>query len=310
MKAIRIHQFGGPEVLELDDVPIPQPGEDELLVRTRAASVNPVDYKIRHGTVPWVSREMLPITLGRDLSGTVESAGAGVDAFGEGEAVYAMLGSIDRGSYAEYVLVRPNEAAPKPARLSHIEAAAVPLAALTAWQGLFDHGHLEAGQTVLVHGGSGGVGHFAIQFAKVKGATVLTAVSGENLGFARELGADLAIDCESQRFEEIARDVDLVLDLVGGETQERSWSVLKPGALLVSALGEPSKEKAMQHGAHGLGYRAQSNAGQLAEIGRLIDQGKVRPVVMASYPLAEARQAHERLERGHVRGKIVLVVAE
>jgi NADPH:quinone reductase-like Zn-dependent oxidoreductase len=179
-----------PEVLELDDVPIPQPGEDELLVRTRAASVNPVDYKIRHGTVPWVSREMLPITLGRDLSGTVESAGAGVDAFAEGEAVYAMLGSIDRGSYAEYVLVRPNEAAPKPARLSHIEAAAVPLAALTAWQGLFDHGHLEAGQTALVHGGSGGVGHFAIQFAKVKGATVLTTVSGQNLGFARELGAD------------------------------------------------------------------------------------------------------------------------
>ena len=209
MKAIRIHSFGGPEVLELDDVPIPQPGEDELLMRIHAASVNPVDYKIRRGTVPWVSREMLPMTLGRDLSGTVESTGAGVDAFGEGEAVYAMLGSIDRGSYAEYVLVRPNEAAPKPARLSHIEAAAVPLAALTAWQGLFDHGHLEAGQTALVHGGSGGVGHFAIQFAKVKGATVLTTVSGQNLGFARELGADRAIDYESQRFEEIARDVDL-----------------------------------------------------------------------------------------------------
>jgi NADPH:quinone reductase-like Zn-dependent oxidoreductase len=233
-----------------------------------------------------------------------------VDAFGEGEAVYAMLGSIDRGSYAEYVLVRPNEAAPKPARLSHIEAAAVPLAALTAWQGLFDHGHLEAAQTVLIHGGSGGVGHFAIQFAKVRGATVLTTASNQNLDFVGELGADRAIDYESQRFEEIARDVDLVLDLIGGETQERSWSVLKPGALLVSALGEPSKEKAMQHGAHGLGYRAQSNAGQLAEIGRLIDQGKVRQVVMANYPLAEARQAHERLERGHVRGKIVLVVAE
>jgi NADPH:quinone reductase-like Zn-dependent oxidoreductase len=199
---------------------------------------------------------MLPLQLGRDLSGTVESAGTRVDAPGEGEAVYAMLGSIDRGSYAEYVLVRPHEAAAKPTCLSHIEAAAVPLAALTAWQGLFDHGHLEAGQTALVHGGSGGVGHFAIQFAKVKGATVLTTVSGQNLGFARELGADRAVDYESQRFEEIARDVDLVLDLVGGETQERSWSVLKPGALLVSALGEPSKEKAMQHGAHGLGYRA------------------------------------------------------
>jgi NADPH:quinone reductase-like Zn-dependent oxidoreductase len=208
------------------------------------------------------------------------------------------------------VLVRPNEAAPKAAQLSYIEAAAVPLAALTAWQGLFDHGQLEAGQTVLIHGGSGGVGHFAIQFAKIKGATVLTTVSGQNLDFVGELGADRAIDYTSQRFEEIARDVDLVLDLVGGETQERSWSVLKPGGVLVSALGEPSRERAMQHRARDVGYRAHPDAGQLAEIGRLIDQGKVRPAVMATYPLAEARQAHERLERGHVRGKIVLVVAE
>jgi NADPH:quinone reductase-like Zn-dependent oxidoreductase len=245
MKAIHIHRFGGPEVMELDDVPIPQPKDDELLVRIHAASVNPVDYKIRRGAVPWVSREMLPIPLGRDLSGTVENAGALLAAF-EGAAIYAMLGSIDRGSYAEYVLVKPNEAAPKPARLSHMEAAAVPLAALTAWQGLFDHGHLEAGQTALIHGGSGGVGHFAIQFAKLKGATVLTTVSGRNLNFVSELGADRAIDYRSQRFEEIARDVDLVLDLVGGETQERSWLVLKPGGILVSALGEPSREKAMQ----------------------------------------------------------------
>jgi NADPH:quinone reductase-like Zn-dependent oxidoreductase len=310
MKAIRIHRFGGPEALQLDDVPIPRPGEGELLVRIHAASVNPVDYKIRRGTVPWVSREMLPMTLGRDLSGTVESAGAGVAAFSDGDALYAMLGSIDRGSYAEYVLVRPNEATPKPVRLSHIEAAAVPLAALTAWQGLFDHGQLEAGQTVLIHGGSGGVGHFAIQFAKIKGATVLTTVSAQNLDFVGELGADRAIDYQSQRFEEFARDVDLVLDLVGGATQERSWSVLKPGGVLVSALGEPSRERAMQHKARDVGYRAEANAEQLAEIGRLIDQGKVRPVVMATYPLAEARQAHERLERGHVRGKIVLVVTE
>src|SRR5205823_2653538 len=138
MKAIRINGFGGPEVLELDDVPVPQPGENELLVRIHAASINPVDYKIRRGTVPWVSRDMLPLTLGRDLSGTVESVSDRIDGFGQGDAVYAMLGSIDRGSYAEYVRVRPNEAAPKPVHLSHIEAAAVPLAALTAWQGLFD----------------------------------------------------------------------------------------------------------------------------------------------------------------------------
>jgi NADPH:quinone reductase-like Zn-dependent oxidoreductase len=311
MKAIRIHRFGGPEVLELDDVPIPQPGTGELLVHISTASVNPVDYKIHRGTVPWVSREMLPITLGRDLSGTVEGIGAQVDVFGEGESVYAMLGSIDRGSYAEYVLVKPTEAAAKPARLSHIEAAAVPLAALTAWQGLFDHGHLEAGQTVLIHGGSGGVGHFAIQFAKVGGATVWTTVSAQNLDFVSELGADRAIDYQSQHFEEIVRDVDLVLDLVGGETQERSWSVLKPGGILVSALGEPQREKAMQHGVRAVaGYRAQPNPEQLTEIGRLIDEGKVRPVVSATYPLTDVRRAHEHLEQGHVRGKIVLVVTE
>jgi NADPH:quinone reductase-like Zn-dependent oxidoreductase len=310
MKVIRIHGFGGPEVLELEDVPAPQPSENELLVRIHAASVNPIDYKIRRGTVPVIAREMLPLTLGRDLSGMVESNGAGVDAFRQGDAVYAMLGGIDRGSYAEYVVVKPNEAATKPARLTHAEAAAVPLAALTAWQGLFDHGDLQAGQTVLIHGGAGGVGHFAVQFAKIKDATVLITVSGRDLDFVRELGADRAIDYQSQRFEELVSDIDLVFELVEGETQERSWSVLKPGGILVSTLGEPSRERAMQHRVRGVGYRAQPNAGQLGEIGRLIDEGKVRPMVTATYPLAEARQAQERLERGQVRGKIVLEVAE
>ena len=309
MKAVRIHRFGGPEVLEVEDVPVPEPRGSELLVHIHAASVNPVDYKIRRGTVPWVTQGMLPITLGRDLSGTIESSGPEAQAFRPGEDVYAMLGGIDRGSYAEYVVVKPSEAAATPVGLSHIEAAAVPLAGLTAWQGLFDHGHLQAGQTVLIHGGSGGVGHFAIQFAKVTGAWVLTTVSAQNIDFVSELGADRAIDYRSQRFEEIARDVDLVLDLVGGETQERSWSVLKPGGILVTALGEPSQEKAAQHGVRGIGFRAQPNPAQLIEIGRLIDAEKVRPVVSATYPLAEARYAHEQLERGHVRGKIVLGIS-
>lgn len=224
-----------------------------------------------------VTREMLPITLGRDLSGTVESSGPGVDAFRPGDAVYALLGGIDRGSYAEYAVVKPNEASAKPARLSDVEAAAVPLGALTAWQGLFDHGHLQAGQTVLIHGGSGGVGHFAIQFAKAKGAKVFTTVSAQNIDFVRQLGADHAIDYQSQRFEEVVRDVDLVLDLVGGETRERSWSVLKPGGILVSALGEPSPEKAAEHRARGVGFRAHADGAQLAEIGRLLDRAKSGP---------------------------------
>jgi NADPH:quinone reductase-like Zn-dependent oxidoreductase len=219
MKAVRIHRFGGPDVLELEEIPGPLPGENDLLVRVHATSVNPVDYKIRQGKFP-PTLPKLPITLGRDLSGIVENVGGGAGAFRQGDAVYALLGGIDRGSYAEYVVVKPNEAAAKPARLSHIEAAAVPLAALTAWQGLFDHGNLQAGQRVLIHGGAGGVGHFAIQFAKVRGATVLTTVAGRDLEFARELGADQAIDYETQRFEEIARDIDLVFDLVAEERRK------------------------------------------------------------------------------------------
>lgn len=307
MKAIRIHKFGDPDVLQLEDVPVPQPGANECLVRIHAASVNPVDYKIRRGQRG--GQDMLPLTLGRDMCGVVERCGPGFNEFREGDTTHGMLGSIDRGTYAEYVIVKPGEAVLKPARLSHAEAAAVPLAALTAWQGLFEHGKLQAGQTVLIHGGSGGVGHFAVQLAKAYGATVLTTVSGANVEFVRELGADRAINYQSERFEEIARDVDVVLDLVGAETQKRSWSVLKAGGTLVSALGEPSPDGAAPPGARGVGFRAHPDAGQLTEIDRLIEDGKVRVVVFAIYPLAEAREAHERLEHGHVRGKIVLTVS-
>lgn len=308
MKAVRIHSFGGPEVMQLEDMPVPQAGEDEILLRVHAASVNPVDYKTREGKFSAVGRDKLPMTLGRDVSGTVESGGSRAGAFRRGDAVYALLGP-DRGAFSEYVLVKVAEAALKPKRLSHAEAAAVPLAALTAWQGLFDHGGLTSGQRVLIHGGAGGVGHLAIQFAKDRGATVLTTVSGSDLDFVRQLGADKAIDYKAQRFEEIARDIDLVFDLVGGETQERSWSVLKPGGILVSTLGQPPQEKAKAHQARGAGYMAQPNAGQLTEIARLIDDRKVRPVIAATFPFAAAPQAEQRQEEGHVNGKIVIELA-
>ena len=248
------------------------------------------------------------MTLGRDVSGTVESIGAKVQWLKLGDAVYALLGP-DRGAFAEYVAVKAAEAAPKPARLSHPEAAAVPLAALTAWQGLFDHGGLQAGQRVLIHGAAGGVGHFAVQFAKARGATVLTTVSSSDLNFVRELGADQAIDYKAERFEEIARDIDLVFDLVGGETQDRSWTVLKPGGILVSTLGEPSQKEAKEHRARGVGYMAQPNAGQLTEIAQLIDSGKVRPIVAATSPLNAAGLAELLQEVGHVHGKLVLELA-
>jgi NADPH:quinone reductase-like Zn-dependent oxidoreductase len=308
MKALRIHSFGGPEVMRLEDLPVPQPQDDEILLRVYAASVNPVDYKTRAGKYPAVGSDKLPVTLGRDVSGTVESAGPRVQGLKQGDAVYALLGP-DRGAFAEYVAVKAMEAALKPARLSHPEAAAVPLAALTAWQGLFDHGGLKAGQRVLIHGAAGGVGHFAIQFAKAFGATVLTTVSSPDLNFVRELGADQAIDYKARRFEEVARDIDLVFDLVGGETQERSWAVLKPGGILVSTLGQPSREKAKEHRARGAGYMAQPNAGQLSEIARLIDAGKIRPVIAATSPLNAAALAELLQEVGHVHGKLVLELA-
>ena len=306
MKAVRIHRFGGPEVMELEEVPVPQPREDEMLVRVHTASVNPVDYKIRRGG--YVGEDKLPLTLGRDGCGVVESCGTRIERFKRGDAIYFLLGP-DRGTFAEYTVAKMGEPAPKPAQATNLDAAAVPLAGLTAWQGLFDHGGLKPGQRVLIHGGAGGVGHFAIQFAKVRGAAVLTTVSGQDIAFARELGADQPIDYKTQRFEDIARDIDLVFDLVGGETQDRSWSVLKPGGILVCTVGQPPQDMAARYKVRAVGYRAQPNPAELSEIGRLIDDDKVHPVVSATFPLAQVREAEELLEHGHVRGKIVLTVA-
>lgn len=308
MKAVRIHSFGGPDVMKLEELPVPEPQQGEILVRVHAASVNPVDYKTREGKYPMVSRDKLPITLGRDISGVIERCGPGVANFKQGDSVYALL-RPDRGGFAEFVLLPAVDVAPKPQGLGHVEAASVPLAALTAWQGIFDHGGLKAGQLVLIHGGAGGVGHFAVQFAKVRGATVFTTVSGQDLDFVRGLGATQAIDYKTQRFEEMVRNVDMVYDLIGGETQERSWSVLKPGGILVSTLGQPPQDKAAQHKVRAAGYMAQPNADELAEIGRLIDDGKVRPVVEAVYPFTQTKEAEERQEHGHVHGKIAVNLA-
>lgn len=308
MKSVRIHRFGGAEVLALDDVSVPEPRPDEIIVKVLAASVNPVDFKTREGHFPPVSAAQLPYTLGRDLSGIVERAGFSTSDFQPGDAVYAMLGN-DRGSQAQYVAVKRVEAAAKPASLDHVQAAAVPLAGLTAWQGLFDHGGLAAGQRVLIQGGAGGVGHLAIQLAKAAGAVVATTVAREDLDFARRLGADQVIDYRTQRFEEELQLVDVVFDLVGGDTQGRSWPVLKPGGILVSTLMEPSQGMALKLGVRGLRYMALPNGRQLAKIGELIEQGKVKPHVAATYRLTEVAAAERRLEQKHLRGKLVLDIA-
>lgn len=308
MQAERIHSFGDTDVLELEDVPIPEPEDDEVLVRVRGAGVNPVDYKIRAGKFPRVTQKHLPVILGLDVSGTVEKYGSSVKRFKRSDAVYALLAG-GRGGYAEYVAVNDGLLATRPERLSHVEAAAVPLAALTAWQGLFDHGGLEPGQHLLIHGGAGGVGHFAIQLAKTVGATVSTTVASDDFEFARALGADHVIDYRNDRFEERAGTVDFVFDLIGGETQERSWAVLDDGGTLISTLSEPSQEKARERGIRATSYMTRPSGAQLEEIGRLIDSGKVRPHVAATFALAEAGAAQERLEQQHSRGKIVLEVA-
>lgn len=305
MKAVHIRSFGGPEVLELVDLEKPEPGDEEVLIRVRAASVNPVDYKIRSGTYPVVKQDQLPKVLGRDVAGEIEGCGRAVRNLKAGDTVYAMLDG-GPGGYAEYVTVKADLVAPKPGQLDYRSAAAVPLAGLTAWQGLFDHGHLQAGQSVLIHGGGGGVGHLAVQFAKARGATVATTVAAEDMEFVRNLGADQVIDYQGERFEEQVHDVDLVLDLVAGETQERSWAVLRDGGTMISSLARPSAERAREHHAQAGHFISHPDRAQLIEIGRLIDEERVHPHVAAVFQLEDVRDAQAQLEGRHIQGKVVL----
>ena len=308
IRKMRIHSFGDSAVLQGDTVEPSLPDASQVLVSVKAASVNPVDFKIRSGKYPAVKEDRLPYTLGRDVSGVAEKCGAQATQYKVGDEVFGMVG-IGGGGYAEKVALDQSAITRKPPSLDHVHAAAVPLAGQTAWQGLFRHGGLKAGQSVLIHGGAGGVGHFAIQFAKAKGARVLTTVATANVKFAKSLGADVVIDYKTQRFEEHASDLDMVFDLIDGETRERSWKVLKPGGTLVSTLTEPSQEKARELGVRALRYTVEADGNELAEIGALVTAGKVKVHVQETYPLEEAAQALAALESGHSVGKIVLTVS-
>jgi NADPH:quinone reductase-like Zn-dependent oxidoreductase len=307
MKAVRIHAYGGPDTLIYEDVPRPQPGAGEVLVRVQAAGVNPVDWKMRQG-----ADYPLPFILGWDFAGVVAELGPGAGASGvaPGEAVYALRDWSGGGAYAEYIAVRADELAPRPATLDPVQAAAVPMAALTAWQALIDRADLSAGQTVLIHGAAGGVGTFAVQIASTQGAHVLATASSRNHDLLRELGAERMIDYTTTRFEEVARNVDMVLDTIGGETRARSWGVLRPGGLLVSTILTPPADAEAPAGVRGLSILVQPSRDELARIGGLIDAGRMRPIVDTVLPLAEARRAHELSQAGHAHGRIVLRVAE
>jgi NADPH:quinone reductase-like Zn-dependent oxidoreductase len=303
----RFHHFGGPDVLHIEEVEVSMPDALQVLVSVKAASINPVDFKIRSGKYPAVKEDRLPYTPGRDVSGIVEKCGAQATRFAIGDEVVGIVG-IAGGGYAEKAVLDEKATARKPPQIDQIHSAAIPLAGQTAWQGLFRYGQLKAGQSVLIHGGSGGVGHFAVQFAKAKGARVLTTVGTENLEFARKLGADVVIDYKKQRFEEQAQDLDMVFDLIDGDTRERSWKLLKKGGVLVTTLSEPSQQTASQQGVRATRYTVEADGKELAEILSLVASGKVTPHVQKTYPLAEAVQALASVEQGHSVGKIVLTM--
>lgn len=309
MKAVRIHSYGGAEVLVYEDAPRPEPEPGEVLVRVYAAGVNSLDWKICSGQMQGMMDFSLPMILGSDAAGVVEAVGVGVTAFQVGQEVYGMMDRSRSGSYAEYALGLVEGVAPKPKTLNYIEAASVPAVAMTAWQALFDKGNLSAGQTVLVHGAAGGVGIFAVQLAKWKGACVIGTASTSVIDMVRELGADEVIDYKSTRFEQAVSNVDVVLDTQGGDTRERSWEVLNPGGILVSTVPPPPAIPP-ERGLHGEMLMMQPNAAQLMEITKLLDAGEIRTVVERVLPLQEVRQAHELSQSGHTHGKIVLQVID
>ncbi|WP_026790205.1 NADP-dependent oxidoreductase [Pleomorphomonas oryzae] len=333
MKAVRLHAFGGPEVLIYEDAPKPEIGNGEVLVRVRAVGLNPPDWYLREGykMLPpeWQPQVSFPVILGTDISGVIEAVADDVLDFSVGDEVYAMVRfpsglAGDSRAYAEYVSVPATELARKPASIDHHHAAGAPMSLLTAWQFLVDLGHDEPnplqprrhepvpleGRTVLVNGAAGGVGHFVVQLAKWKGAHVIAVASGEHEALLRDLGVDEFIDYTKTNPEDVARDINLVVDAVGGPTSGRFLKVLKRGGALfpIFPLGFEGTDDARRLGVTVSATQVRSNGAQLEEVGRLLEDGTVRVVIDSRFPLAEARQAHQRAAKGHVQGKIVLTV--
>lgn len=308
MKAVRIHAYGGVDVLSYEDAPRPEPGDSELLIRVHATSVNPFDCAVRAGYLAAYFNHTLPLILGTDVSGVVEQVGPGVTAFQPGDEVYGRTGVVRDGAYAEYALLAETDVAAKPRSLDHRHAAALPHVSLTAWQALFELGDLQAGQTVLIHGAAGGVGHVAVQLAKWRGAKVI-GTSSRNVDYLHQLNVDQVIDYAVEPFELVARDVDVVLDTVGDVVQERSCMVLKPQGMLVSVIQAPSEELTARYNVRSALVYSSPPIGQtLTQVAELVDSGRLVPHVSAVLPLQEVRQAHEMVEGRHTKGKLVLAV--
>lgn len=315
MKAIRINEFGGPDVMKLEEVERPIPASDEILVKVYASGVNPMDWKIREGgEVEERLNIKLPLTPGWDAAGIVEEVGSAVTGFKKGDEVYGIPNFPGDGSYAEYLAAKASQFALKPTSIGFNEASAISIAGVTAWQGLFECGQLQPGQRILIHGAAGGVGNFALQLAKWKGAYVIGTASANNLEFLKRLGADEVIDYKNQKFEDLLRDIDVVFDVaaVNSDTQIKSAKVLKENGILVSTQAIPLSDSVVKalatKKAEGKVYYGEARQEWLNEIAKLIDAGKVQVIISNVYPLEKAADAHRESEAGHVRGKLVLEI--
>ena len=308
MKAIVAHEYGGPEVLKYEDTPRPEPKENEILVRVIACGVNPADPLVVSGRFAKEFGTHLPLIPGYDVAGIVERAGVKVTKFKKGDGVYGY--ALFGGGWAEYAVLAENEAALTPKSMPFTDAAAVPLAALTAWQSLIDVAKLGAGQTVLIHGGSGGVGSFAVQIAKARGARVIATASTANQELLKQLGADVAIDYSKTKFEEVAKNVDIVLDPVGGNTLARSYAVVKKGGIITTLVARPDQTELDKHGIRGSSISVKPDGNELAEITKLIEAGKIKPIVSQVVPLADAVKATQQAATHHTRGKLVIKIAD
>ncbi len=305
MKTVLIREYGSNDVVEIVDVLRPEPGAGEVLVKVYAAGVNPIDWKIRGGAGERMGMT-LPIRLGSEVVGTIETCGAGVSQFQKGDAVFGMVPS---GAFSQYAVINADHLVLKPKNLSVVEAAAIPLAGTTAWQALFDEAKLLAGQRLLITNSSGGVGFLAIQFAKARGAQVTAVASGRNEKFVRDLGADHFIDYTRQAFEDVATDMDVVLDTMGGDVYHRALRTLKKGGKMITVVAFPQDE-AERYGVSAKRSFTVPNAESLSEITRLVEAGKVTPHVDRVLAFADARDALAISEAGRTRGKIVLTVPE
>jgi NADPH:quinone reductase-like Zn-dependent oxidoreductase len=308
MKAVVAHEYGTPEVLKFEDFPRPEPNENQALVRVIASSVNPADPLTLSGKYAREFGTHLPLIPGYDVAGVVEKTGANVTKLKAGDAVYGY--PTFGGGWADYVTVTEGEVAAKPKSLNFVEAAAVPMGALTAWQALVDTAQLQPGQIILIHGGSGGVGSFAIQIAKVRGARVIATASTANQDLLKQLGADVAIDYTKTKFEDVAKDVDAVLDPVGKDTLARSYGIVKKGGIVMSLVARPDPTEIKKRGIRGAAISVHPDAEDLAEIAHLVDAGKIKPVVTQVLPLSEAIAAQQQAATHHTRGKVVLRIAD